>query len=284
MTILRGAFQSPRKQSKTGRSISRESDLVVVPTMARPPHSRRRRTSFARDRQNDRFSHLATLVIVLDEEEVEHLGSKLGCKNTPRVRKSVEKMILELGISARKALRMDPNVFYHLHDVLEAGIAAKFCSRKAGDATGGQLAPNGLVSTKLRLSCAMRCFAGAAVYDLILTHGMGRSTIYQSIWGIVDVINQSDDLALNADSAPFPSIAEQEDIAAGFLEKSRVGFDNVIGAIDALLVTIDYQNITHQCTQVLTSGTLVIVAAALRSRHCFTSSSIFPSRERMYFR
>ena len=28
MTILRGAFQSPRKQSKTGRSISRESDLV----------------------------------------------------------------------------------------------------------------------------------------------------------------------------------------------------------------------------------------------------------------
>ena len=30
MTILRGAFQSPRKQSKTGRSISRESDLVYV--------------------------------------------------------------------------------------------------------------------------------------------------------------------------------------------------------------------------------------------------------------
>ena len=30
MTILRGAFQSPRKQSKTGRSISRESDLVLV--------------------------------------------------------------------------------------------------------------------------------------------------------------------------------------------------------------------------------------------------------------
>ena len=30
MTILRGAFQSPRKQSKTGRSISRESDLAFL--------------------------------------------------------------------------------------------------------------------------------------------------------------------------------------------------------------------------------------------------------------
>ena len=207
--------------------------------MARPPRSQSGRTSFARGRCDDRFSHLATLVIVLDEEEMEHLGSKLGCKNIPRVRKSVEKMILELGISARKALRMDPHVFYQLHDTLEADIAAKFTSRKAEDATEGQFAPNGLVSTKLRLSCAVRYFAGAAVYDLVLTHGMGRSTIYQSILGIVDVINQNDALALNADSAPFPSIAEQEDIAVGFLEKSRVGFDNVIGAIDAMLVTID---------------------------------------------
>ena len=106
---------------------------------------------------------------------MEHLGSKLGCKNVPRVRKSVEKMILELGISARKALRMDPHVFYQLHDVLEADVAAKFSSRKrlAGDTTegGSTRSPNGLVSTKLRLSCAMRHFAGAAVHDLILTHG-----------------------------------------------------------------------------------------------------------------
>ena len=117
------------------------------------------------------------------------------------------------------------------------------------DGSERRFAPNGLISTKLRLSCAIRYFAGAAVYDLVLTHGMGRSTIYSSIWGIVDVVNQCDALGFNEDNAPFPSIAEQEEIAAGFHQRSEVGFDNVIGAIDAMIVTIDLPDRTS-CKEV----------------------------------
>ena len=47
---------------------------------------------------------------------------------------------------------------------------------------------NGIVPTKLRLSCTIQCFAGAAVHGLSLTHGMGRSTTCQSIWGVIDTV------------------------------------------------------------------------------------------------
>ena len=217
----------------------------------RPPRSLNRRVPpSARARRDDRFSQLAMLAIVLDEEEMESVGSKLGCKNIHRVRKRIDKMILELGNSARKAMRMDPHVFYKLHDLLQLDIASKFSSGKPDvDGSERRFAPNGLISTKLRLSCAIRYFAGAAVYDLVLTHGMGRSTIYSSIWGIVDVVNQCDALGFNEDNAPFPSIAEQEEIAAGFHQRSEVGFDNVIGAIDAMIVTIDLPDRTS-CKEV----------------------------------
>lgn len=67
---------------------------------------------------------------------------------------------------------------------------------------------------------------------------MGRSTISQSIWGVVDVINKTDQLSFNEGGAPFPSLEEQDEIAKDFFGVSSPGFDNVIGAIDGMLVWI----------------------------------------------
>jgi hypothetical protein len=76
------------------------------------------------------------------------------------------------------------------------------------------------------------------------SHGLGRSTIYDSVWAVVDAVNQSPDLTFNSDGAEFPSFAEQDEIANGFLERSAAGFDNVVGAIDGMLIWTEKPSLT----------------------------------------
>ena len=40
-------------------------------------------------------------------------------------------------------------------------------------------------------------FAGGAVYDIMLTHGMGKSSVYKSVYGVVNAINADKSLAFN---------------------------------------------------------------------------------------
>ena len=177
-------------------------------------------------------------MIVLEEEELDSVGSKAGTKNIERIRKDVDNMFLELGHHCRKAYRMSPEEFVSLHALLEEKLREKFSKNEKAARDDERTAPNGIVPTKLRLSCAIRYFAGAAVYDLILSHGMGRSTTHTSVWGVVDVVNETDELAFNKDNAPFPSLEEQDEIAEGFHSVSTASFDTVIGAIDGMLVWI----------------------------------------------
>lgn len=187
-----------------------------------------------KQRAKDNLAQMACLLVILDGNELDAMkrGSKRNSKNISRTRKDVDKMILELGIYARRAYRMSEVSLDMLHSELKAGIDAHFSFNDANGRSG----PNGLVPSKLRLSCAIRYFAGAEVYDLILSHGMGRSTIYDSIWGIVDVVNSTPSLSLNTGGDIFPTHAEQELISQGFLERSGAGFDQVIGAVDGMLV------------------------------------------------
>ena len=196
------------------------------------PRSQRHRSSI-RQRRRHRFLDTAFLIAVLDEEEF--AGSKRGCKNISRLRKDVEGMFMELGNHARKAYRMTPEAFLDLHSILEADLVAKF-SKPNKDDSADRSAPNGIVSTKLRLSCTIRYFAGGEVLDLILSHGMGRTTIYDTVWKVVDVVNESPALSFNEGGAEFPTGREQEEIARGFLGKSTAGFTNVVGAVDGMLV------------------------------------------------
>lgn len=178
---------------------------------------------------------MACVLVILDEEELAVIkrGSKHGARNISRTRKVVEKIITELGIYARRAYRMSAHSLNMLHAELKPGIDEYFSTSEEGSGRSGQ---NGLVPSKLRLSCAIRYFAGAEVYDLILSHGMGRSTIYASIWGIVDVVNTTQSLALNESGAIFPTQEEQATTSQGFLQRSGAGFDQVVGAVDGMLV------------------------------------------------
>ena len=197
---------------------------------------RRRRK---RRNRSDDIMHMAFLAILLEEEEMAAVmaserGSKAGKRNLPRVRKSLNAMMTELGTYVRRAYRMTLQAFLELHDIIAPAFLAKlWTSSSDSDPTG----PNGgFICTKLRLSAAIRFFAGAEVWDLMSSHGIGRSTIYDSIWKVVDSVNESTDLSFNENNSPFPTMSEQEEIAAGFGEKSQAGFTNVVGAIDGMLV------------------------------------------------
>jgi hypothetical protein len=68
--------------------------------------------------------------------------------------------------------------------------------------------------------------------DFIASHGMSLASIWNSIWRIVDAINECEELRIR-----FPEDHSiQRQIAAGFKAKSDVGFDNCVGAIDGLLI------------------------------------------------
>ena len=71
------------------------------------------------------------------------------------------------------------------------------------------------------------------MYDIMLTHGVSYTSVYLSAWGVVDAVNSTKELEFS-----FPSHAEQRKNAAGFYEMSGAMFNNVIGALDGLLILI----------------------------------------------
>ena len=87
------------------------------------------------------------------------------------------------------------------------------------------------ISTKCRLSMALRYFAGGCPYDIMQVHGVSHVSIFVSVWGVVDAIN-----ATKYFNYSFPTHKQQMKIAAAFQAKSGAGFDNVVGAIDGLVI------------------------------------------------
>ena len=77
---------------------------------------------------------------------------------------------------------------------------------------------NGGISMTLRLSIAIRYFAGGSPFDLMTSHGVGYSDVYRSIWIIVDMINICPNLSIK-----FPSRFKQREFAREFETKSSVG-------------------------------------------------------------
>ncbi len=65
----------------------------------------------------------------------------------------------------------------------------------------------------------------------MLVHGVSLNSIYVSVWGVVDAINSTPELDFH-----FPNHEQKQEIAAGFCTRSGAGFNNVVGAIDGLVV------------------------------------------------
>jgi DDE superfamily endonuclease len=126
----------------------------------------------------------------------------------------------------RRMYRMTRQSFYKLLELLKPHMQI---SRKGKF----QRAPNGLIPDDVRLSAALRYFAGGKAYDIMTMHGIGHSSFFERcVWIVVDAVHRCKDLEIK-----YPeSHDEQLKVARGFQEKSEAGFDCCGGAIDGMLV------------------------------------------------
>jgi hypothetical protein len=95
---------------------------------------------------------------------------------------------------------MDTDQFHDLHAQLVPQLEEQFPTKRSQGKT-----PNGPVNTKLRLSAALRFAAGSSPLDIMLTHSMSCQSVYDSIWGTTDAVNQTKSLDFNADGAESQS-------------------------------------------------------------------------------
>ncbi len=158
-------------------------------------------------------------------------GRYLGSKNIERTRKQIDDLFQELGAHQRRAYRMRVDQFTELHEKLLPELLKEFPTTRKWGRT-----PNGVIHSKLRLSAALRFYAGGSPLDIMLTHGISRQSVYRSVWGTTDAINATPSLSFNQNNAEFPSHDEQAEIAEGFKLRSRAGFDKICLAVDGMLV------------------------------------------------
>ena len=114
-----------------------------------------------RRRRRDRLMMVACVleILDLDDEEVV-VGRTIGSTNIRRTRKKVKDMWKELGCYARKAYRMNMDSLKKLHSLLLPALRDEFDIKERSRGK----TPNGNISTLLRLSAAIRFFAGGSVY------------------------------------------------------------------------------------------------------------------------
>ncbi|KAG7368275.1 DDE superfamily endonuclease [Nitzschia inconspicua] len=159
-------------------------------------------------------------------------GRRLGSPTIKRRRRSMHELFQELGPSTfRRMYRMREESFFLLLDKLDATMN-KVMNRKKR--TSGAT-PNGDITNMARLSMALRWFAGGDKLDIAALHCVHVNEVYKSVWCVVDAVNAHRDFDIT-----FPTDHnEQQKMAASFAAKSKCGFENVVAAVDGMLVWIN---------------------------------------------
>ena len=91
----------------------------------------------------------------------------------------------------------------------------------------------GYVSSELRLSMALRYFAGGQQKDICQMHGVHNSTFYQALWQVVDFINGTIPLYY-----PLNEEDELQKVADGFSQLTAQAIPKCAGVIDGIAVQI----------------------------------------------
>ena len=84
----------------------------------------------------------------------------------------------------------------------------------------------------LFVSAALRYCSGGSPYDIMLTHGISHSSVFASLWIVIDAVNNCPELEML-----YPESHEkQEAIARGFFFESKAGINTCTGCIDGILI------------------------------------------------
>lgn len=170
----------------------------------------------------------------IDEEEEK--DETVGPSHRTRTRRPVNSIFQEQGpIYVRRAYRMHANSFWDLHELTKDRIGNPERVAVGSTKTHRNGARNGLITSSIRLSAAIRYFAGGRPDDIALVHGISHTEVYNSVWKVVDAVNSCPKLDI-----VYPEDAESQwAIAAEFQKKSAAGFSNCAGAIDGMLIWFD---------------------------------------------
>ena len=195
------------------RRIQSENDEILLPP---PP-----------------ISKTLIIVILVIQILIQNFNFFTGKREKHRKRKDLEEDVFNpLGdYFICRAYRMSRNSFYVLHDILQPYLLEHFFP--SGGGTRDPKTDPYLIKTEMRLAIALCYFAGGSPLDIMLIHGVSFTSVFTSVWGVVDCVNKCKELELK-----FPSKEEQLEISYGYKQKSGALFDCVIGAIDGILIWI----------------------------------------------
>ena len=150
-----------------------------------------------------------------------------------RKRKCVSNIFDELGPTfTKRSYRISETSFWKLYNNVAPFYPKRKGRRKRRGRRGKQNYTNKKIEISLRLSIAIRYFAGGCPLDIMSAHGVGFNDVYNSVWGIVDAVNMCPKITIK-----FPTCHKKQTyIAEMFSKKSSVGFNNCGGCIDGILI------------------------------------------------
>ena len=113
-----------------------------------------------------------------------------------RKRRSVMSIFEEMGPNyVRWAYRMEQESFWKLHSLLRPYLEQRDQRQEGSNQKKHRDgAKNGLIPTSVRLSCALRYFAGGSAYDISVVHGISHTEVFLSLWRVVDAVNKCNEL------------------------------------------------------------------------------------------
>ena len=155
------------------------------------------------------------LLIVLDQMILYKRKRRTSStKHIQRRRRTLHSLKLEYGYLFQRAYRMDYTAFHQLHELLKNGISDYIQKDQIRCSNGGKCFHyrNGEITTEIRLACALRFFAGGSYLDITISHGIGKTDVYRSVWAVVHATNSCKELEFH-----FPMTQEQcKQVAEGF--------------------------------------------------------------------
>ena len=91
---------------------------------------------------------------------------------------------------------MDYKAFMRLHELLKSGINEYISNNnnRINYTTRHDLPSfhihNGEIRSEICLAVALRYFAGGSYLDITISHGIGKTDVYHSIWAVVHATNR----------------------------------------------------------------------------------------------
>ena len=126
----------------------------------------------------------------------------------------------------RRLYRMERPTFRALCDRLRPRLT---CDTEMGR----RGSPGGPVAPELKLSMTLRFMAGGSYLDIVLYHGVHRSTFFSALWEVVGAINEELSLAF-----PVDDVDALQAISDGFQERMNNPLAGCVGALDGIAIEI----------------------------------------------